>query len=49
VAELNNGQLARLLRSEYLVPCQSVAKVAGQPFRIAELVRASQNTLEGGE
>ncbi|MCB9658054.1 MAG: 2-oxoacid:acceptor oxidoreductase subunit alpha [Sandaracinaceae bacterium] len=49
VAELNNGQLARLLRSEYLVDCQSVAKIAGQPFRISELVSAIQKTLEGGK
>ena len=49
VAELNNGQLARLLRSEYLVDCKSVAKIAGQPFRIAELVTAIESTLEGGQ
>jgi 2-oxoglutarate ferredoxin oxidoreductase subunit alpha len=49
VAELNNGQLARLLRSEYLVDCKSVAKIAGQPFRISELVTAIQQNLEGGQ
>ena len=49
VAELNNGQLARLLRSEYLVDCKSVAKVAGQPFRISELGRAIDEHLKGGQ
>jgi len=49
VAELNNGQLARLLRSEYLVDCKSVAKIAGQPFRISELVTAIRQNLEGGK
>ncbi|MEZ4287075.1 MAG: 2-oxoacid:acceptor oxidoreductase subunit alpha [Polyangiales bacterium] len=38
VPELNNGQLATLLRAELLVDTESYAKVAGQPFRIAELV-----------
>jgi 2-oxoglutarate ferredoxin oxidoreductase subunit alpha len=37
VPELNSGQLCRLLRAEYLVPAQSLAKVAGQPFRIEEI------------
>jgi 2-oxoglutarate ferredoxin oxidoreductase subunit alpha len=37
VAELNGGQLCRLLRAEYLVPAESLAKVEGQPFRIEEI------------
>ena len=37
VAELNGGQLCGLLRAEYLVPAQSLAKVEGQPFRIEEI------------
>ncbi|HEX5615560.1 MAG TPA: 2-oxoacid:acceptor oxidoreductase subunit alpha [Acidimicrobiia bacterium] len=37
VPELNLGQLSRLLRAEYLVDAQSVTKVAGVPFRAADL------------
>ena len=38
VPELNNGQLARLLRAELLVDAKSFAKIAGQPFKIREIV-----------
>ncbi|MEX1363381.1 MAG: 2-oxoacid:acceptor oxidoreductase subunit alpha [Nannocystaceae bacterium] len=38
VPELNNGQLCRILRAEYLVPAESLAKVAGQPFKVAEVL-----------
>lgn len=37
VAELNVGQLARMLRAEYLVDAQSLTKVQGQPFKVSEL------------
>lgn len=37
VAELNTGQLCRLLRAEFLVDAQSVSKVTGKPFLIQEL------------
>jgi 2-oxoglutarate ferredoxin oxidoreductase subunit alpha len=37
VAELNGGQLWRLLRAEYLVPAESLTKIEGQPFRIEEI------------
>ncbi len=37
VPELNMGQLSRLLRAEYLVNAQSYTRVAGIPFRAAEL------------
>jgi 2-oxoglutarate ferredoxin oxidoreductase subunit alpha len=37
VAELNAGQLARILRAEYLVDAQSLTKVQGQPFKVSEL------------
>jgi 2-oxoglutarate ferredoxin oxidoreductase subunit alpha len=37
VPELNMGQLARLLRAEYLVDAQSYTRIAGIPFRAAEL------------
>lgn len=37
VPELNEGQLCRLLRAEFLIPAESVSKVEGQPFKVAEL------------
>jgi 2-oxoglutarate ferredoxin oxidoreductase subunit alpha len=46
VAELNQGQLARILRAEYLVDAQSLTKVQGQPFKVAE-VRSSIERLLG--
>jgi len=38
VPELNEGQLVRLLRTEFLVPAIGMNKVRGQPFLIEELL-----------
>jgi 2-oxoglutarate ferredoxin oxidoreductase subunit alpha len=40
VPEMNLGQLALLLRAEYLVDAVSYTKVSGQPFQSAELTEA---------
>ena len=40
VPEMNLGQLALLLRAEYLVDIQSVTQVRGLPFKSTELVAA---------
>ncbi|MEE8509124.1 MAG: 2-oxoacid:acceptor oxidoreductase subunit alpha [Myxococcota bacterium] len=37
VPELNEGQLCHLLRAEFLIPAESISKVEGQPFKVAEL------------
>jgi len=37
VPEMNNGQLVRLLRAEYLVDAKSYTKIQGLPFRSAEI------------
>jgi 2-oxoglutarate ferredoxin oxidoreductase subunit alpha len=37
VPELNQGQLVRLLRSEFLVPAIAMNKVRGQPFLVEEI------------
>ena len=37
VPELNSGQLCLLLRAQFLVPAESLSKVAGQPFRVEEI------------
>ena len=40
VPEMNNGQLVKLLRAEYLVPAESLPKVTGKPFRVTEIAQA---------
>jgi 2-oxoglutarate ferredoxin oxidoreductase subunit alpha len=37
---MNTGQFSRLLRSEYLIPADGLNKVAGQPFKIGEILAA---------
>jgi 2-oxoglutarate ferredoxin oxidoreductase subunit alpha len=38
VPELNQGQLSRLLRAEFLVAAEPMNKVQGQPFQVSEIV-----------
>jgi 2-oxoglutarate ferredoxin oxidoreductase subunit alpha len=40
VPECNLGQLAKLVRAEFLVDAQPLTKVQGQPFRAAEIEKA---------
>jgi 2-oxoglutarate ferredoxin oxidoreductase subunit alpha len=42
VPELNMGQLARLLRAEFLVDAIPYTKVQGQPFKVAEVLARIQ-------
>ena len=42
VPEMNNGQLVKLLRAEYLIPAESLPKVTGKPFRVTEVIEAIQ-------
>lgn len=37
VAELNNGQLIKVLRDKYLKDCIGINKIQGQPFQVAEI------------
>lgn len=46
VPELNLGQLVKMIRSTYLVPAESLPKVQGQPFKIAELEDKIRQVLE---
>ncbi len=48
VPELNQGQLAMLLRATYLVDALSLCKVAGQPFKVGE-IRARIDAILRGE
>jgi 2-oxoglutarate ferredoxin oxidoreductase subunit alpha len=47
VPELNLGQLARLLRAEFLVDATPISKVQGLPFRSSELEAAIRHHLGG--
>jgi 2-oxoglutarate ferredoxin oxidoreductase subunit alpha len=40
VPEMNNGQLVKLLRAEYLIAAESFGKVTGKPFRVTEIAQA---------
>lgn len=40
VPEMNNGQLLRILRAEFLVDAEGLNKIQGKPFKIAELCQA---------
>jgi 2-oxoglutarate ferredoxin oxidoreductase subunit alpha len=40
VPEMNNGQLVRLLRAEYLIPAEGFSKVTGKPFKVTEILDA---------
>jgi 2-oxoglutarate ferredoxin oxidoreductase subunit alpha len=46
VPEMNTGQLLTLLRSEYLLPAEGLHKIAGKPFKIAEIEAAIRDRLE---
>lgn len=46
VAELNKGQLVRLIRSEFLVDAQSITQVNGLPFKVSVLEAALRDCLE---
>ncbi|MEQ9310622.1 MAG: 2-oxoacid:acceptor oxidoreductase subunit alpha [Balneolaceae bacterium] len=37
VPEINDGQLVRLIRSEFLIPAKPINKVKGRPFGVSEL------------
>jgi 2-oxoglutarate ferredoxin oxidoreductase subunit alpha len=47
VPELNRGQLARLLRAEYLVPAESYSKIKGLPFLASEIEDKITDVLKG--
>jgi 2-oxoglutarate ferredoxin oxidoreductase subunit alpha len=44
--ELNLGQLSMLLRARYLVDIEPFTKVAGQPFKVAEIQQKIEQILE---
>jgi len=38
VPELNQGQLSRILRAEFLLPAEPMIKQQGQPFKVSEIL-----------
>jgi 2-oxoglutarate ferredoxin oxidoreductase subunit alpha len=46
IPELNTGQLLRLVRAEFLVDARGLNKVAGEPFKIAEIEEAVIEFME---
>ncbi len=46
VAEMNMGQLLKLVRADYLIPAIGINKVQGRPFKVAELVSRISRALE---
>ncbi len=46
VPEMNEGQLVRLIRSQFLVDAKPVNKTAGKPFTVGELVSTFRSLLE---
>lgn len=47
VPELNNGQLVRLIRDQYLIPAEGFNKIKGLPFSVGEMKQKIYNTLKG--
>ena len=45
VPEMNTGQFVNLIRAEYLIDAQALNKVAGQPFKIGEILAAIHANL----
>jgi 2-oxoglutarate ferredoxin oxidoreductase subunit alpha len=48
VPELNNGQLMRVLRAEYLIRAEPLDKIAGQPFKVTEIMDGVRHALKEG-
>jgi 2-oxoglutarate ferredoxin oxidoreductase subunit alpha len=47
IPEINLGQLAKLLRSEYLVDTVQFNVVRGLPFRVSDILEKIKETLGG--
>jgi 2-oxoglutarate/2-oxoacid ferredoxin oxidoreductase subunit alpha len=45
IPELNGGQLAHLLRAQYLMPVESLTKMQGLPFKVREIIEKSKQLL----
>lgn len=48
IPEINLGQLARLIRSEYLIPVEQLNLVRGLPFKVNDILAKITELLGGG-
>jgi 2-oxoglutarate ferredoxin oxidoreductase subunit alpha len=46
IAEMNMGQLLKMVRADYLIPAIGINKIQGRPFKVAELVTRIARALE---
>ena len=46
VAEMNLGQLLKLVRAEYLINAVGCNKVQGRPFKVSEIINRVMRVLE---
>jgi 2-oxoglutarate/2-oxoacid ferredoxin oxidoreductase subunit alpha len=49
VPEMNTGQFIRLLRADFLIDAEGLNKIAGQPFKIGEILAAIHRKLDALE
>jgi 2-oxoglutarate/2-oxoacid ferredoxin oxidoreductase subunit alpha len=47
VAEMNMGQLLKMVRAEYLIDAVGCNKIQGRPFKVSELTNRISRALEG--
>jgi 2-oxoglutarate/2-oxoacid ferredoxin oxidoreductase subunit alpha len=47
VAEMNMGQLLKMIRADYLIDAFGFNKIQGRPFKVSELVTRINRALEG--
>jgi len=47
VAEMNMGQLLKLVRADYLIDAVGCNKIQGRPFKVSELANRISRALEG--
>ncbi|MGO9450546.1 MAG: 2-oxoacid:acceptor oxidoreductase subunit alpha [Candidatus Binataceae bacterium] len=47
VAEMNMGQLVKIIRADYLIDAFGFNKIQGRPFKVSELVTRINRALEG--
>lgn len=46
IPELNNGQLVRVIRDQFLIPAEAFNKIKGMPFSVAEMKQKIYDTLK---
>ncbi len=47
IAEMNMGQLLKMIRADYLIGAIGFNKIQGRPFKVSELVTRINRVLEG--